>query len=630
MRRIARHPRTMAVVAIAIAAIAPAAAGATAVSRPLTVTAVSRFGFPERGFLLALRRPRLLDAAHVHVIENGAAVPGVKVVSAVDAQDVRLGVVLAIDSSDSMKGAPIRAALAAAKSLVDHGTRTEDYGVVVFNGRVAVVRRLAPAGSGADAGLSRVPSLALGTHIYDGVGAAIELLRHARSPGSVLVLSDGTDTGSSLTSAAVIARARAAGVRIFAIGLRSATFDPAALRRLTIGTGGIYATAESSDDIARVYAALGRQISNQYVVEYRSSARPGDHVVVSVTVDHVGSGTADYNAPRSSTVGPFHRSWVTRFILSPASMLVLSLLAAGVAGGVAAAAARGTRSTIAARIGRFVTVVPQPATADEQRAPLTDRLAQSAERSLRRLHWWGRFVEELELAEISVSPGKIVLGTFATTIVVGFTIALVLPVFVLAALAVPFLVRAVILRRVSRARDAFAEQLPDNLQVLASALRAGHAFTGALRTVADEADEPSRREFQRVVADEQLGVPVEQALRAVAHRMANRELEQVALVAELQRQAGGNMAEVLDTVVETIRDRFDLRRLVRTLTAQGRLARWIVTLLPGVLALFITLINPTYMLPFLRSTGGQVALLIATLMVVAGSLVIKRIVTVRV
>jgi tight adherence protein B len=185
-------------------------------------------------------------------------------------------------------------------------------------------------------------------------------------------------------------------------------------------------------------------------------------------------------------------------------------------------------------------------------------------------------------------------------------------------------------RKLAKLRDEFVGQLPDNLQVLASALRAGHSFTGAFAVVAADSPEPARREFQRVVADEQLGVRLEDSLREVARRMESADMEQVALLAELQREAGGNMAEVLDTVVETIRDRFDLRRLVKTLTAQGRMARWVLSLLPAFLLLVISLLNPAYMAPLFASTFGRFALLVATGMVIAGSLVIKRIVNIKV
>jgi tight adherence protein B len=161
-------------------------------------------------------------------------------------------------------------------------------------------------------------------------------------------------------------------------------------------------------------------------------------------------------------------------------------------------------------------------------------------------------------------------------------------------------------------------------------LRAGHSFIGALSVVVNDAPEPARSEFQRVVADEQLGVPIDDALHVVVERMQSRELEQVALVAALQRETGGNTAEVLDQVTDTIRERFELRRTVQTLTAQGRMSRWVLTLLPLFLLLAITLINPGYMSVMYDSVTGRVLLVLAGISVVSGSFVIKRIVNIKV
>jgi len=208
--------------------------------------------------------------------------------------------------------------------------------------------------------------------------------------------------------------------------------------------------------------------------------------------------------------------------------------------------------------------------------------------------------------------------------------AVTVGIFAVFAFAIPWGVRSLLKRKLRKKRDAFSEQLPDNLQVLASGLRAGHSLVGALSLVVEESDEPSRSEFRRVIADEQLGVPLEEALDVVVHRMDNHDLEQVALVAALQRKTGGSAAEVLDRVTDTIRERFELRRLVKGLTAQGRLSRWIVSLLPLALLGVISLINPSYLDPLFRTSGGRVLLLLGTLMVVTGSLVIKKIVEIKI
>ena len=189
-------------------------------------------------------------------------------------------------------------------------------------------------------------------------------------------------------------------------------------------------------------------------------------------------------------------------------------------------------------------------------------------------------------------------------------------------------VRLVINRQLRHQRHEFAEQLADNLQIVASALRAGQSMVGAVSVVVDEAPEPSRSEFRRIVNDERLGVPLEDAVRDVARRMNNRDLEQVALVAITQRDTGGNTAEVLDRVIDTVRERGRLRRLMETLTAQGRLSQIVVSVLPFALVGVITLLNEDYMKPLFETSTGQLLLLVGIGLSLLGSYFIKRIVDV--
>jgi tight adherence protein B len=204
------------------------------------------------------------------------------------------------------------------------------------------------------------------------------------------------------------------------------------------------------------------------------------------------------------------------------------------------------------------------------------------------------------------------------------------PVLGLVAVAVPLATAAIISRKLRQQRTLFRDQLPDNLQIISSAMRAGHSFSGALSVVVEDAPEPTRRELTRVIADERLGVPLDEALEVMVHRMSSKDFAQVALVATLQRETGGNTAEVLDRVTDTVRERLALQRMIKTLTAQGRMSRWVVSALPVVLLAIITLINPEYMSPLYDEPIGRVLLAAAGAMVVAGSLVIKRIVDIKV
>jgi tight adherence protein B len=620
---------------IPLLAVLAVAAGVGASARADTsggfnhLTPIGRVRAPERGFLLDLPPATQIARGEVHVFENGRPVLGFTL-SPIQSVEGRFGVVLALDASQSMRGSAARAALDAARRFARRAGSSEHIGVVAFNSRATVLATPQEGTSKLEAALSSPPRLAYGTRIYDALGTSLQQLAAANvSSGSVVLLSDGADTGSHLTEPQLVARARSQHVRIFTVGLRSPSFRPAALRRIARSTGGSYFEAASSGDLASIYDTLGRRLSTEYVLRYRSQNAPGTHVTVLVRIAGLGEVSTSYVTARPAPIAPFHRSVFERFWSSPASLALVALLIAGLAALGAMLLLRVPKGTFLKRIGEFVSVVT-PEDDAGKRTALTAKVFAGAEESLAKTRWWAKFNEELEIGRVPIAGVQILAGTAVATLLTGVILMLISPVFVVFALGMPFIARELVRRKLKNVRDDFAEQLPDNLQVLASALRAGHSFVGALSVVAADAPEPARREFQRVVADDQLGVPIDESLREVARRMDSTELEQVGLLAELQRESGGNMAEVLETVVETIRDRFDLRRLIKTLTAQGRMARWILTLLPAFLAVVLTLLNPTYMHPLFATTVGQVFLAIAAVMVITGSLVIKRIVNIKV
>jgi tight adherence protein B len=160
-------------------------------------------------------------------------------------------------------------------------------------------------------------------------------------------------------------------------------------------------------------------------------------------------------------------------------------------------------------------------------------------------------------------------------------------------------------------------------------MRAGHSVASGINAMAKSASEPSRAEWSRVVADEQLGVPLDAAMRPLGERMDCQDIEQVALVADLQHRSGGNMADVIDRVAEGVRDRADLRRELDALTAQARLSRWVVTALPAVVLGALALIRPHYVAPLFDSSGGQIMLGVAIVLIIIGSLVMRAITEIK-
>lgn len=199
---------------------------------------------------------------------------------------------------------------------------------------------------------------------------------------------------------------------------------------------------------------------------------------------------------------------------------------------------------------------------------------------------------------------------------------------ILFALATPLVVRTWLRGRTMRRCRAFADQLDETLQLMASSLRAGHSLLQALASVAREAEEPASEEFARVVNETRVGRELGPSLVDTARRMASDDFAWVAQAIAINREVGGNLAEVLDGVGVTIRERNQVRRQVRVLSAEGRLSAVVLMLLPIGIAGFLLVANRDYVMTFTQSPIGYGLIALAVVLLVAGGLWLRS--TVRI
>jgi tight adherence protein B len=627
-----RLAAALALVALLTVGVTAAPAAPTPQTPQLTQTKASEF--PNRNYVLTLPHAAQVDPGAIAVFENGKPVDSPQVDLPGQTGSANVGVVLVIDTSLSMKGEAIKQAMAAARAFTDNRASQEQLGTIFFNSKTKVALPLTTDDGAIGAVLHTTPPLAFGTHINDALQAAVTLLDNGGVDiGSIVLLSDGRDVGSKVKEPQVLAAAKRSHIRIFSVGLRSPSFTPRRLSRLAEQTGGTFTIASSPASLTKIYSALSLALSNEYQVSYRSLAGPAQQVYVSVRIPGIAApAETSYRSPglpAGSTVG--QKSWWDRFIQSTFAASLVVVIVVALLGLAVFMFVRRRDRRFQRRLSRFVDLPPE-----EQARIRREDIAESLEEPEQRERWtiagWYRnFEEEVELARIDMNPTAIAILTVAGALVVGGVCAALVSSGwgLLVGLLVPVIVRWFVGWRLRRIRNEFAEQLPDNLDVVSSALRAGHSLVGALTVTVEASSEPSRSELGRALADEQLGVPLDDALRVVAKRMDNRDLIQVAMVSMLQREAGTNAAEVLERVSENVRNQMDLKRLVRTLTAQGRMARWIVSFLPLFLFLALFLINRDYLAPLWETTGGIVAMCVAGVMVVTGSLIIKRIVEIE-
>ena len=237
----------------------------------------------------------------------------------------------------------------------------------------------------------------------------------------------------------------------------------------------------------------------------------------------------------------------------------------------------------------------------------------------------------LERAGMTTSLPNFVLAV-GTATVVGGVVGLVLsgPFLALALLVgVPFGAKLVLKVRASRRQAAFADQLDDSLQLMAGSLRAGHSLLRAVDSVASEADAPTSEEFSRIVNETRVGRDLNDALDEVAERMGSDDFAWVAQAIAIHREVGGNLAEVLDAVGHTIRERNAIRRQVKALSAEGKLSAIVLMALPFGVTFFIYLSNPEYIAKFTQSLVGYAMVGAAGVMLLVGGLWLRSTVRIK-
>lgn len=176
----------------------------------------------------------------------------------------------------------------------------------------------------------------------------------------------------------------------------------------------------------------------------------------------------------------------------------------------------------------------------------------------------------------------------------------------------------------------FLEQLPEALDLITRALRAGHAFTSALQTVATEMPDPIAKEFRRASEETNLGMSLKASLEHLTERVPLLDLKLAVTAILIQRETGGNLAEILENIAEVIRERFKILGQVRVYTAQGRMTGWIIGSIPFGLALYIYVVNPEYIGLLFTHPTGKMLLLGGLIMEGLGVLMIRKIINIKV
>lgn len=219
------------------------------------------------------------------------------------------------------------------------------------------------------------------------------------------------------------------------------------------------------------------------------------------------------------------------------------------------------------------------------------------------------------------------LAVFVTVTV--YVITLNISAAPMAGLAVPVTALLIIRAKINKRRQAFTEQLGDCLTTVSNALRAGYSFQQAMDVVAREMEPPISSEFERVATDVAMGVSLEDALEQMNKRVGSADFDLVVTAVLIQREIGGNLAQILDTISYTINERIRMKREINALTAQGRFSSYVLVVLPFIVAAFCWVFNHDQMQLFITEESGRIAIVAALVMEIIGYLLIQRIVDIE-
>ena len=559
--------------------------------------------------------------------------------STVSAGDVSRSTILVVDASNSMRGQKFAAATDAVTAFLATAPPDVMVGMVAFAGKVGTT--IEPT-TDRTALLDEFKGLELaqGTGVYDALAEAISM---AGSEGSrsLLLLSDGADTGSTVSLEDVAKSAAESEVVVDVVSLANAA-KADDLAQLAADTNGRVIPADS-DALSQVLTEQADALARQMLVKFELPDGVSGEADIAVTVQGTGTTYADSAfvnigdhdsdaGPQATVVGKPLVSTQMMLVGAGALFLGLAALLWGMLSGTA-----GRRSSVDRRLNAYLAGgdgkpnagkggkrAADSAAIKDSAVALTGRMVNTdlETRISRRLTGAG---SSLTAAEWVLLHAAIAVGAAAACFflmgaamgVLGLLLGIVLPWIYLK-------------WRHGRRLAAFNGQLAETLGLMAGGLQAGLSLPQAVDTVVREGNEPMAGELRRALVEQRLGVDITDALDGVGDRMESEDFDWVVMAVRIQREVGGNLAEILHTVAGTLREREYLRRQVKALSAEGRLSGYILTGLPPLIGVYMHFVNPGYIRLLYTTFPGYIMLTAAVLLLGLGAFMMSKIAKVEV
>ena len=594
-----------------------------------------------------------VDPATLKLTIDGAPLAATAVpIGAGNAATVARRAMLVVDTSGSMnQNGRLTGAKQAAQAFLRSAPADLSVGLVTFANRARLVTPPTTDHAKVAAAVSSLTANG-STAIYDGVVLAAQQLG-STGVRSIVLLTDGVPEGGRLTATDATAALRNASVRLDAVAFQTSA-GRVPLERLSAAGGGRVVSSASAADLTAQFEAAAQRLSNQLLVTATVPPKgPSGQVTLTVT------GTAGSTEVTDSAIAVIDGSSPTpthtvnsapipvnvgsgplmsrELIWVAAALFFLGLL--GVLAFALNAAAPGREPSVKKQLSVYTLTRGKPrkrareSTAFGESA-IAHTAVEFAGRIAAKRGFEGWLQERLEAGGNPLKPAEWILLQAVIVILLplfAFVISGRSLVWTVIGAVVAILRGFVMLGiRANRRRKKFEDSLADTLQLMSGSLSAGYSLPQAADSVVREGQDPISTEFNKALIETRLGVPIDEALESIADRMRSKDWAWVVMAIRIQRDVGGNLAELLLTVAATLRERARLRRQVLTLSAEGRLSAWILGGLPIVFALYLLTARPSYILALTKEPLGWFMIAAGVILSVVGGLWMKKIVDVEV
>ena len=556
-----------------------------------------------------------------------------------------IGVVIVLDTSGSMKGEPMADAIDAASVFMNEMRSIDEFAVVGFADEVTIYSNFTSNRQKLKEFISEITAEGE-TSLYDGIFLALDQfnIRKDIKYRYAIVLSDGTDTVSKLTTKDVIDKAIDEQVTIFSVALMSYDFNPTDIENISESSGGELLIAANSGELKELYRQISWKIRNQYKISYTSLWPNTETIKINIIVEE----SELTSSVKTTYENPFYAPTPTKIIKIPKRPFFLTIfdrwwmkliIYASIFIGVTLflyviILLIIPPSQLLKKRTEFYGYKPVRKSIeeeDEYKKGGFNRFVYLVSRIAAKRGFVELFTLRLERAGMKIRGSEfisihIIVLLISSLVIYTFTNNLLLTVVAILLGAIgPFIF---IKFKASQRIKKFHEQLPDTLQLIGGSLKAGYSFNQALGMVQDETKPPISDEFKRVLSEIRMGSPEKDALDNMAKRINSEHLDWTVMAINVQREVGGNLAEVMEIIASTIRERDRVMNQIKALTAEGRISAYILIALPIVVGGILSILNREYVSLLVTTKLGLIITAIAFTLMMIGSVWIIKIVRV--